>query len=239
MNCDFFLKELKNMSSKHRNIALILIVILILAALGKRADKGSMVATVTPTATAMPTAAATSTPETSAPETSMKAVATPTAEPTTTDQVYDYEAAWEVFLEVIYRCDAMPDLGDDLGLYPSLEEFDALHNGIEELTTDTAWQDWCEQRQVIKRLAQFGPRNLECEGATCEAVVSVQSQGGLANYQGEMVVARPPKYQDLAPFRLLRGTVEFQEERWIVTKIEVEILPPPTEDLDLHLNDYY
>jgi len=149
-------------------------------------------------------------------------VATKTTAAPTSD---DYDAAWETFLEVIHRCDAMPDLGDDLSLYPPLSEFQALPDGIEQLTTDTSWQAWCEQRRVIKRLAEFGPQNLECEGSICEAVVSVQSQGGLANYEGEMLVVRPPKYQDMAPLRLLRGTVELQEGQWVITKMEVEILP--------------
>jgi len=157
------------------------------------------------------------------------ATAVATEERTETPAPDDYDAAWERFLEVIYRCDAMPDLGDDLSLYPPLAEFDMLHDGIEQLTTDAYWQERCEQRRVVKRLAEFGPQNLECEGPICEAVVSVQSQGGLANYEGELIIARPPKYQDTAPLRLLRGTIELQGEQWVVTKIEVEVLPPLPE----------
>jgi len=155
------------------------------------------------------------------------APATPaaTAANTATPTSDDYAAAWEAFLEVIYRCDAMPDLGDDLALYPERAEFEALPDGIERLTTDTSWQGWCEQQRPAKRLAKFGPQNLECEGTVCEAVVSVQAQGGLGNYEGKLFIARPPKYQDYTPFRLLRGTIELQEEQWIITKMEVEILP--------------
>ena len=153
--------------------------------------------------------------------------ATPVAteERTETPAPDDYAAAWETFLEVIHRCDALPDLGDDLSLYPSLAEFDALPDGIEQLTTDTGWQGWCEQQRPAKRLAVFGPQNLNCTGTVCEAVVSVHAQGGLGNYQGELFVSRPPMYQDVAPFRLLRGTVELQEEQWVVTRMEVEVLP--------------
>jgi hypothetical protein len=153
--------------------------------------------------------------------------ATPVAteERTETPAPNDYDAAWEAFLEVIHRCDAMPDLGDDLALYPPLAEFEALPDGIEQLTTDTSWQAWCEQQRPAKRLAEFGPQNLNCTGTVCEAVVSVHAQGGLGNYQGELFIARPPKYQDYGPFRLIRGTVELQGEQWIVTKMEVEVLP--------------
>jgi len=153
------------------------------------------------------------------------ATAVATEERTETPAPDDYDAAWETFLEVIHRCDAMPDLGDDLSLYPPLAEFKALPDGIEQLTTDTSWQAWCEQHRIAKRLADFGPQNLECEGLICVAAVSVHAQGGLANYQGELFVSRPPKYQDYGPFRLIRGTVELQEEQWVVTKMEVEVLP--------------
>jgi len=193
------------------------------------------VLTATPTATAMPTATATPTPETPV----VEATATPTAEPTA-DPAYD--AAWGTFLEVIYRCDAMPDLGDDLAAYPSLTEFEALPDGIEELTTDVPWQGWCEQQRPAKCLAKFEPQSLECEGTVCEAVVSVQAQGGLGNYQGELFVSRPPMYQDYYPFRLLRGTVELQGEQWIVTKMEVEVLTtsemPPTPSTAASTSDY-
>jgi len=153
------------------------------------------------------------------------ATAVATEERTETPAPDDYDAAWDTFLEVIHRCDAMPDLGDDLSLYPPLAEFEALPDGIEQLTTDTSWQAWCEQQRPAKRLAEFGPQNLNCTGTVCEAVVSVLAQGGLGNYQGELFIARPPKYQDYGPFRLIRGTVELQGEQWIVTKMEVEVLP--------------
>ena len=153
------------------------------------------------------------------------ATAVATEERTETPAPDDYDAAWETFLEVIHRCDALPDLGDDLSLYPPLAEFAALPNGIEQLTTDTSWQAWCEQQRPAKRLAEFGPQNLECEGSICVAVVSVHAQGGLGNYQGELFIARPPKYQDYYPFRLLRGTVELQGEQWVITKMEIEVLP--------------
>jgi len=179
--------------------------------------------TVTPTATATATATATPTPETPVAE----ATVIPTAE-STTDPAYD--AAWNTFLEVIYRCDAIPDLGDDLSLYPSLAEFEALPDGIEQLTTDTYWHERCERYRIAKCLAEFGSQNLTCEGSICEAAVSVHAQGGLGNYEGELFIARPPKYQTTAPFRLLRGTVELQGEQWIVTKMEVEVLPSPTEE---------
>jgi hypothetical protein len=158
--------------------------------------------------------------------------ATPVAteERTETPAPDDYDAAWNTFLEVIYRCDAMPDLGDDLSLYPPLAEFKALPDGIEQLTTNTYWQERCEQYRPAKRLAEFGPQNLECEGSICVAAVSVHSTGALGNYQEEMIIARPPKYQDTtAPFRLIRGTVELQEEQWVVTKMEIEVLPPLPE----------
>ena len=138
----------------------------------------------------------------------------------------DYDAAWETFLEVIYRCDALPDRGDDLGQYPQVSEFDALPDGIERLTSDAAWIGWCEQQRPGKRLAQFGPRNLDCSGATCTATVAVHAQGGLGNYAGALFVARPPLYQDVAPLRLLQGVIELQEEQWVVTKMAVEVLPP-------------
>lgn len=225
------------MSSKlHLIITLVLIVLVVgLSGCTERQAVPTAetleVPTATPTATAMPTPTATATPT---PETPVvKATVTPTAEPTT-DPAYD--AAWEAFLEVIYRCDAMPDLGDDLALYPERAEFEALPDGIERLTTDTSWQGWCEQQRPAKRLAKFGPQNLECEGTVCEAVVSVQAQGGLGNYEGKLFIARPPKYQDYTPFRLLRGTIELQEEQWIITKMEVEILTPSTEEA-LPLNE--
>jgi hypothetical protein len=224
-------------TSKFYLIALVLIALVMLSGCAKRQAVSAAPATLeaptvtpaatptaTPTATAMPTATATPTPETPV----VKATATPTAEPTT-DPAYD--AAWNTFLEVIYRCDAMPDLGDDLSLYPPLAEFKALPDGIEQLTTNTYWQERCEQYRPAKRLAEFGPQNLECEGSICVAAVSVHSKGGLGNYQEEMIIARPPKYQDTtAPFRLIRGTIELQGEQWVVTKMEIEVLTPPTEE---------
>ena len=222
-------------TSKFYLIALVLIALVMLSGCAERQASAAPVTleaatatpaatpTAIPTATAMPTATATPTPETPVAE----ATVTPTAEPTT-DPAYD--AAWNTFLEVIYRCDALPDLGDDLALYPSLAEFAALPEGIEDLTTDVPWQEWCKQRGIGKRLADFEPQNLECESSVCEAAVTVLSQGGLGNYQEELFIARPPKYQDYYPFRLIRGTVELQGDRWIVTKMEVEVLTPPTEE---------
>ena len=177
------------------------------------------------------------------------ATAVATEERTETPAPDDYDAAWERFLEVIHRCDAMPDLGDDLSLYP--QDGVALQANIEELTIDQTWLTWCAEHVVLKRLAEFGPKNLNCTGTTCEAAVSVTSTGGLAFFEPwcaqnpeqcaeltteqysqlqaqRVMIYRPPNYQDNTPQRLFLGVLTYQEGQWTVAQIGFEVLPELT-----------
>ncbi len=171
---------------------------------------------------------------------------TPTPAPTTTPEL-DTDAAWETFIQVINKCDALADQGDDLSKYPqSLEE---ATKGIEELTTDQTWIEHCQRWG--RTLAEFGPQNLSCKGNTCTAAVSVKSIAGVVfvdawckqtpnecekarnenpdiyaqRVKDHLTLSRPPLYVNPNPLRLLKGTVEYQEGRWIVTKIQIDILP--------------
>jgi len=238
-------------TSKFYLIALVLIALVMLSGCAERQAVSTASVTLeaptvtpaaTPTATAMPTATATPTPETPVAE----ATVTPTAEPTT-DPAYD--AAWNTFLEVIYRCDAMPDLGDDLAVYP--QDAAQFKTGVTEILTDAAWLIRCEENSVLQRLAEFNPKNLNCTGATCEAAVSVTSTGGLAFFEPwcaqnpeqcaaltteqytqlqtqRVMIYRPPNYQDNTPQRLFLGVLTYQEGQWTVTQIGFEVLPELT-----------
>ena len=82
----------------------------------------------------------------------------------------DPDEAWETFMEAIYKCDSLEDVGDDLADYP--ESLDALTAGIEDLTLDQEWIERCSRDDCwrsddivchIRRLAEFGPQNLDCE----------------------------------------------------------------------------
>ena len=164
--------------------------------------------------------------------------ATVTARPTP-----DPDAAWETFMQVIYKCDSLPDKGDALAAYP--DSFDSLTAGIEDLTTDEEWINWCyrnsctnpEQICYLRRLVEFGPRNQECNAGSCENTVAVQSQA-CVNYlavppevDGQSRLLARANFNDSAPFRLISGTAEFDEEhnKWIITNVEVTILPAPPE----------
>ncbi len=169
---------------------------------------------------------------------------TPTVAPTATPEL-DTDAAWETFMQVINKCDALADQGDDLSKYPAT--FEELQAGIEELTTDQNWINECNQNLMGARLVEFGPRNLTCKGTVCQAAVSASGKGALmyasawqqfckahpescnnsTEFPSEPAVftVRPPKLTISNPFRLFKGTLEYQEGRWIVTKIQVDILP--------------
>jgi len=149
----------------------------------------------------------------------------------------DPDEAWETFMEAIYKCDSLEDVGDDLADYP--ESLDALTAGIEDLTLDQEWIEWCGENHCIKgvvchirRLVEFGPRNLECEGTTCRASVSVSSQGALYFMDDPpRQIVRPPVYTDHVPLRLIKGQLEYQseEDTWIITSMDVTVLPEPPE----------
>jgi hypothetical protein len=172
---------------------------------------------------------------TAAAEARREAAPTPTA---TATPVPDQEAAWETFLQVIYKCDALPDEGDDVALYP--ESLEALRAGIEELTTDEAWLEWCDRTIGCgqptdcwpRRLAEFGPRNLLCSDGICEAGVAVHSTAALLYGYEELPIIIREDFTDQTPYRLIKGQVEYQPEEdiWMVTNIEVTVLPEPPED---------
>jgi hypothetical protein len=175
---------------------------------------------------------------TAAAEARREAAPTPTA---TATPVPDQEAAWETFLQVIYKCDALPDEGDDVALYP--ESLEALRAGIEELTTDEAWLEQCDIEFDCggtpcwpRRLAEFGPRNLLCSDGICEAAVAVSAEAGLIyGWPGQehpQIIRGEGKYVDQTPYRLIKGQVEYrpEEDRWIVTSMEITVLPEPPED---------
>lgn len=177
--------------------------------------------------------------------------AAPTAAPTPTDTVpptppLDTDAAWETFMQAIYRADAIPDYGSDLSLYPASKE--ALSAGLTDVTTDTVWIGWgtdvnpdCAASGTqcwIRRLAEFGPRQITCTGNVCEASVSVTSIGiygfwataaGAESHLHRQ--ADHPEWRPAVPLRLLIGTVEYRPttERWVVTRMTVTILPEPPE----------
>lgn len=156
------------------------------------------------------------------------ATSLPTATPSPAP---DPELAWTTFLDVVYKCDALPDVGDDLEQYP--QTYEELAEDVEKLTTDASWLAECERTLPCempacwgRRLATFGPRNLECDVDTCEAAVLVESQAGLIyGYGDQPVIMRPPGFTDRTPTRLIRGTLEYQEKQWIVTQVEVDVLP--------------
>jgi hypothetical protein len=154
-------------------------------------------------------------------------------------------------MEAIYKCDALPDKGDDLAAYP--ETLEELTEGIEDLTTDEVWIDWCDS--ALRRLAKFGPQNMECENNICHTAVSVKNTGGItffekwcaenpeqcaefkaeepelyAQRKGEqIIISRPPLFEDHHPFRLIEGKVMLEEDTWIVTQIKIKDLPPEPE----------
>jgi hypothetical protein len=156
----------------------------------------------------------------------------------------DPDAAWATFMDAIYKCDALEDVGDDLTDYP--ESLAEMTEGIEDLTWDQEWIEWCYSDACtpddmichIRRLAEFGPRNLECQDATCRASVSVQSQGGFTlmvepptiDGKARMIV-RPPQWNDALPLRLIKGQLQYQPEEntWIITDMETVVLPEPPE----------
>jgi hypothetical protein len=140
-------------------------------------------------------------------------------------------------MHAIYKCDALEDVGDDLADYP--ESLDELTDGIEDLTSDQEWLEWCGKNHCskgvichIRRLVEFGPRNLDCTGPTCRASVSVESQGALyfmADPPRQLV--RPPTYTDRVPLRLIKGQLQYQseEDTWIITHMDITVLPEPPE----------
>ncbi len=168
---------------------------------------------------------------------------TATPAPTATPEL-DTDAAWETFMHAI-KYDTLADQGDDLSKYPAT--FEELKEGIENSTTDQSWIDYCKSIPYGVRLAEFGPQNLTCKKSICQAAVSVSSKGALmyasawqkfcqehpkscngsSDFPSDpaVFIVRPPKFTDQYPFRLLKGTIEYQEGRWIVTKIQVDILP--------------
>ncbi len=175
---------------------------------------------------------------------------TPTVAPTATPEL-DTDAAWETFMQVINKCGTLPDQGDDLSKYPqSLEELTA---DVKNLTTDSDWLGWCGRFDRL--LSEFGPQNISCKGDKCEAAVSVHHVAGFSfmeawceqnadactkmknehldlynkRIQDRIIISRPPKFFDENPFQLIKGTLIYQEGRWIVTKVQVEILPPPPD----------
>ncbi len=171
-----------------------------------------------------------------------QAQATATAAAATPTPAPDREAAWETFLQVIYKCDALPDQGDDVALYP--ESLDALREGIEELTTDEAWLEWCDhsinyagpegnEPCWLRRLGEFGPRNLLCSNGICEAGVAVRNDAAIVYSTEEvLMIVRDENLRDQSPYRLIKGQVEYrpEEDVWIVTNIGVTVLPEPPED---------
>ena len=159
------------------------------------------------------------------------ATATVTAQPTP-----DPDEAWATFMEAIYKCDALEDVGDDLGDYP--ESLDELTDGIEDLTQDQEWIEWCRHDPCesmvchIRRLVEFGPQNLECQDTMCQASVSVQSQGALYFMEDPpRQIVRPPTFTDRVPLRLIKAQLEYQpeEDAWIITDIETIALPESPE----------
>lgn len=209
------------------------VLLLGLLALGGRALFGNNSlhpgSTVVPTHTAQPTLPQTPTPNT--------------------------DAAWETFLQAIYKCDALPDQGDDLASYP--KSLDELKAGIQGLTTDQAWLKWCDESAygVGRRLADFGPQNLKCNGLTCDVAVAVSSTAGITFFDSwcahypdkcqvmakdepekytqwqanKIWISRAPYFSDQNPYRLIKGTIEFQEGQWIITQMQVDVLPSPPD----------
>lgn len=149
----------------------------------------------------------------------------------------DPDEAWETFMEAIYKCDSLEDVGDDLADYP--ESLDALTAGIEDLTLDQEWIERCSRDDCwrsddivchIRRLAEFGPQNLDCGEATCRTSISVQTQGALYFMDDPpRQIVRPPQFNDTKPLRLIKAQIEYQEDRWLITNMDVTVLPEPPE----------
>mgnify|MGYP006278654737 CR=1 FL=1 len=157
--------------------------------------------------------------------------ATVTAQPTP-----DLDEAWATFMDAIYKCDSLEDVGNDLADYP--ETFEVLTDGIEDLTWDQGWIEWCRHDPCesmvchIRRLVEFGPQNLECQDTMCQASVSVQSQGALYFMEDPpRQIVRPPTFTDRVPLRLIKAQLEYQpeEDAWIITDIETIALPESPE----------
>jgi len=146
-------------------------------------------------------------------------------------------------MQAVYLADALPDYGNDLSQYPATQE--ALSAGLTDVTTDATWIGWgtdvnpdCAasgSQCWVRRLAEFGPRQVNCTGYVCEASVSVTSVGVYGFWRATDGAdtaylhrqADHPDWTDAVPFRLLIGTVEYRPDtaRWLVTKMTVTILP--------------
>lgn len=202
-------------------LALVVVSVLGLSALGWLGrvvvpDRPQALPTLAPTGTSAPTTTVPPTPE------------------------LDTEAAWETFMQAVYLADAIPDYGSDLSQYPATQ--DALSAGLTDVTTDTGWIAWGTEPNPdcvaagyqcwMRRLAEFGPRQLQCDGAVCVASVSVTSVGIYGFWEGGAGPqlhrqAEHPEWTDPVPFRLLVGKVAYRPAtaRWIVTEMTVTALP--------------